>query len=68
MKNILQILILLSISICFSQTKEQREKIDQFQVEWMNKAEEKIRENQLDQAFIAYGFVKNIYSLTIEIN
>lgn len=64
MKNVLKILILLLISFCYAQSEEQKEKIKQYQIEWTNKAEQNILDGQIDKAFIAYGFVKNIDSLT----
>lgn len=56
--------MLLSISFCYAQSEEQKEKIKQYQIEWTNKAEHNILDGQIDKAFIAYGFVKNIDSLT----
>lgn len=64
MKNVLKILILLSISFCYAQSEEQKEKIKQYQIEWTNTAEQNILDGQIDKAFIAYGFVKDLDSLT----
>ncbi|CAL2085851.1 hypothetical protein [Tenacibaculum sp. 190524A05c] len=64
MKNVLKILILLSISFCYSQSGDRNEKIKQYQIKWTIKAEQNIHEGQIDKAFIAYSFVKNMDSLS----
>jgi hypothetical protein len=59
MKIFLQIIILLLTTVSFSQTKEQKEKIEKHQNKWIKKAELEIKKNELHKAYISYNFIKD---------
>ncbi len=64
MKNLLSIILIFVTNFCFAQeTAQEKHKAD-FQNKWMKTAEENLQKNEINKAFVAFGYVSMMDSLT----
>ncbi len=64
MGKVLSIILILVTNFCLAQKKGQEKRNADFQNKWMKTAEESLRNNEISKAFVAFGYVSLIDSLS----